>query len=272
MRILFLGDMVGRTGRTAVFERLPRIRERLSPHVVIVNGENAAGGFGITRTILEETLEAGADVVTTGNHAFDQRETLGWADAEDRFLRPANFPSGTPGRGSNVVETADGRRVLVANVMGRVFMHPDLDDPFQAAERLLSGVTLGRDVDAIIIDFHAEATSETQCFGHFVDGRASLVVGTHTHIPTADHQVLAGGTGYLTDAGMCGDYDSSLGMDKEEPLNRFLTRLPRERMQPASGEATVCGCLCITDDATGLARSVEPLRVGGRLSEVWPEG
>ena len=270
MRILFLGDMVGRTGRKAVFDRLPHIRGRLKPDVTIVNGENAAGGFGITRAILRETLEAGADIVTSGNHAFDQREAVGWADEEDRYLRPENFPRGTPGRGSNVVETADGRRVLVANIMGTVFVHPQLDDPFQAAERVLAGAVLGEAVDAVVIDFHAEATSEKQCFGHFVDGRASLVVGTHTHVPTADHQVLVGGTGYLSDAGMCGDYDSSLGMDKEEPLNRFLTRLPKGRMEPATGEATVCGCLCVTDDATGLAVSVEPLRVGGRLAPVRP--
>ncbi|MEL7273249.1 MAG: TIGR00282 family metallophosphoesterase [Pseudomonadota bacterium] len=270
MRILFLGDMVGRTGRTAVYERLPSLRRDLKADLVIVNGENAAGGFGITRTILHETLEAGADVVTSGNHAFDQKETLGWADEEQRFLRPANFPPGTPGRGSTMVETADGRRVLVANIMARVFMHPELDDPFAAAERELAAAPLGEVADAVVIDFHAEATSEAQCFGHFVDGRASLVVGTHTHVPTADHQVLVGGTAYLSDAGMCGDYDSSLGMDKEEPLNRFLTKVTRNRMEPASGEATVCGVLTVTDDKTGLATGIEPLRIGGRLSQIMP--
>ncbi|MEL6505449.1 MAG: TIGR00282 family metallophosphoesterase [Pseudomonadota bacterium] len=270
MRILFLGDMVGRTGRTAVYERLPSLRRDLKADLVIVNGENAAGGFGITRTILHETLEAGADVVTSGNHAFDQKETLGWADEEQRFLRPANFPPGTPGRGSTMVETADGRRVLVANIMARVFMHPELDDPFAAAERELAAAPLGEVADAVVIDFHAEATSEAQCFGHFVDGRASLVVGTHTHVPTADHQVLVGGTAYMSDAGMCGDYDSSLGMDKEEPLNRFLTKVTRNRMEPASGEATVCGVLTVTDDKTGLATGIEPLRIGGRLSQIMP--
>ncbi|MEM9733976.1 MAG: TIGR00282 family metallophosphoesterase [Pseudomonadota bacterium] len=270
MRILFLGDMVGRTGRTAVYDRLPGLRCDLKADLVIVNGENAAGGFGITRTILHETLEAGADVVTSGNHAFDQKETLGWADEEQRFLRPANFPAGTPGRGSTMVETADGRRVLVANIMARVFMHPELDDPFAAAERELAAAPLGDMADAVVIDFHAEATSEAQCFGHFVDGRASLVVGTHTHVPTADHQILVGGTAYMSDAGMCGDYDSSLGMDKEEPLNRFLTKVTRNRMEPASGEATVCGVLAVTDDKTGLATGIEPLRIGGRLSQILP--
>lgn len=270
MRLLFLGDMVGRTGRHAVRDRLPGLRERLCPDLVIVNGENAAGGFGITRAILHETLEAGADIITSGNHAFDQRETLTWADAEDRFLRPANFPAGTPGRGSNLIEAKNGARVLVANIMARVFMHPQLDDPFAAAERVLAEAPLGEVADAVVIDFHAEATSEKQCFGHFCDGRASLVVGTHTHIPTADHQVLVGGTAYLSDAGMCGDYDSSLGMEKEEPLNRFLTTLPKGRMEPACGEATICGVLVVTDDKTGLATAIEPLRIGGRLSQIIP--
>lgn len=270
MRILFLGDMVGRTGRQAVYEHLPRLRQELKADIAIVNGENAASGFGVTRKILQETLDAGADIVTTGNHAFDQKETLVWADEEDRFLRPANYPSGTPGRGSNLVEAANGARVLVANIMGRVFMHPDLEDPFQAAERTLEQCPLGSAADAIVIDFHCEATSEAQCFGHFVDGRVSLVAGTHTHIPTADHHVLEGGTAFISDAGMCGDYNSSLGMDKEEPLNRFLTRIPRSRMEPATGEATVCGVLAVTDDATGLATAIEPLRIGGRLSPVMP--
>lgn len=270
MRILFLGDMVGKAGRTAVYEKLPAIRKKLKLDFVIVNGENAAGGFGITRKILHDTLEAGADVVTTGNHVFDQKEALAFADAEERFLRPANFPFGTPGRGSYLFEAANGAHVLVANIMGRVFMHPELNDPFTAAEEILAACPLGEAADAIILDFHAEATSEKQCFAHFVDGRASLVVGTHTHIPTADHQVLSGGTAYLTDAGMCGDYDSSIGMDKEEPLNRFLTKLPKRRMEPASGPVTLSGVMVVTDDKTGLAKECWPLRTGGRLSEIWP--
>ncbi len=270
MRILFLGDMVGKTGRTAVYEKLPGLRKKLKTDFVIVNGENAASGFGITRKIFLETLEAGADIVTSGNHAFDQKETLNWADGEERFLRPVNFPDGTAGRGSNLVEAKNGARVLVANIMGRVFMHPELDDPFAAVEKELTACPLGEAADAIVIDFHAEATSESQCFAHFVDGRASLVVGTHTHVPTSDHQILNGGTAYMSDAGMCGDYDSSLGMDKEEPLNRFLTKISKTRMEPAKGEATICGVLVVTDDKTGLATAIEPLRIGGRLSEVVP--
>ncbi len=270
MRILFLGDMVGKSGRTAVYDALPRLKENLATDIVIVNGENAAGGFGITRKILHETLEAGADIVTSGNHAFDQKEALVWADSEDRFLRPVNFPRGTAGHGSNLFEAENGARVLVVNVMGRVFMHPELDDPFAAAETELAACPLGEVADAIVFDFHAEASSESVCFGHFVDGRASLVVGTHTHVPTADHQILNGGTAYMTDVGMCGDYDSSLGMDKEEPMYRFLTKLSRGRLEPANGEATVCGVLVVTDDKTGLATAIAPVRCGGRLEEVWP--
>jgi len=263
--------MVGKTGRSIVFDKLPGIRKKLNLDFVIVNGENAAAGFGITESIFHQTLEAGADVVTTGNHAFDKKEALSFAEREERFLRPANFPAGTPGRGSNLIEAKNGARVLVANIMGRVFMHPELDDPFQVAEKELAACPLGEAADAVIFDFHAEATSEKQCFGHFVDGRASLVVGTHTHIPTADHQILPGGTAYMTDAGMCGDYDSSIGMDKEEPLHRFVTKVPKGRMEPATGPATLSGVMIVTDDATGLAKQVAPIRLGGCLSECWPE-
>lgn len=270
MRLLFLGDMVGRAGRTAVYERLPGLIESQKADFVIVNGENAAGGFGITEDIFNQTIEAGADVVTTGNHVWDQKEALGVADREDRFLRPANYPSGTPGRGAYVYEARNGARVMVMNIMGRLFMNPELDDPFACVEAKLDGMELGQGADAIFIDFHAEATSEKQCFGHFVDGRVSAVVGTHTHVPTADHQILTGGTGYLTDAGMCGDYDSSLGMDKEEPINRFVTKVPRGRFEAALGEATICGVGIEIDDRSGLATAVRPLRVGPRLESVLP--
>lgn len=270
MRLLFLGDMVGRTGRQAVFEQLPGLVSDFRLDFVIVNGENAAGGFGITRDILIETLDAGADVVTTGNHVWDQREALSFASQEERFLRPANFPPGTPGRGSGVYEARNGARVMVANIMGRVFMHPELDDPFQAGERILSECPLGDRADAVVIDFHAEATSEKMCFGHFVDGRASLVVGTHTHCPTGDAQILNGGTGYISDAGMCGDYDSSLGFDKEEPLNRFLSKVAKGRFEAAAGPATLCGIGVNISDRTGLAEKIAPLRLGPRLAESIP--
>ncbi len=270
MRLLFLGDMVGRRGREAVFSALPGFIAEWKLDFVIVNGENAAGGFGITEAIFERTLAAGADVVTTGNHAFDQREALTFAARQPRFVRPANFPDGTPGRGVDIFEARNGSRIMVANVMGNVFMNPALDDPFRCAEQLLAGVSLGRDVDAIFIDFHAEATSEKVCFGHFVDGRVSAVIGTHTHTPTADAQILNGGTAYLSDAGMCGDYDSSLGMDKEEPLSRFLTKLAKGRFEAAEGEATICGVGIEIDDKTGLATRIAPLRIGPRLENVRP--
>src|SRR5690606_31893966 len=237
---------------------------------VIVNGENAAGGFGITEEIYLRTLEAGADVVTTGNHVWDQREALAFGSRSDRFIRPANFPSGPPGRGTGLYEAKNGARVFVTNIMGRVFMHPELDDPFQAAERELAASPLGEVADAVVIDFHAEATSEKMCMGHFVDGKASLVVGTHTHQPTADHQILDGGTGYLSDAGMCGDYNSSLGMEKEEPLNRFLSKVPKGRFEAAGGPATICGVGLDISDRTGLCERIAPLRLGPRLEETVP--
>ena len=271
MRLLFLGDMVGRSGRQAVHDQLPGLISDFKLDFVIVNGENAAGGFGITEEIFQATIDAGADVMTTGNHVWDQREALIFADRHDQFLRPANYPAGTPGKGAGVYLARNGARVLVANIMGRVFMHPDLDDPFKSAEAILAACPLGEQADAVIFDFHAEATSEKQCFGHFVDGRASFVVGTHTHVPTADHQILNGGTAYMSDAGMCGDYDSSLGMEKEEPLNRFLTKVPRGRFEAASGPATICGVGVEISDRTGLAEKIAPLRLGPRLAETVPD-
>ena len=270
MRLLFLGDIVGRAGRNAVVERLPGLVEAHRLDFVIVNGENAAGGFGITEDILRAVLDAGADVVTSGNHAFDQREALVFAQRQDRFLRPVNYPEGTPGRGAGLFMARNGARVLVVNVMGRVFMDA-LDDPFAAVDRDLAACPLGEQADAIVIDIHAEASSEKQAMAWHVDGRATLVVGTHTHVPTSDYRILAGGTAYQTDAGMCGDYDSVIGMDKEEPLNRFLTRISNARMQPAEGEATVCGVAVETDDRTGLATNIAPIRIGGRLQPALPD-
>jgi 2',3'-cyclic-nucleotide 2'-phosphodiesterase len=266
VRLIFLGDVVGRSGRDAVHEYLPQLRERYSPDVVVINGENAAHGFGITEEIYLGLREAGADVVTLGNHAFDQREALVFIEREDRLIRPVNWAKGCPGKGSAMVVTERGRRVLVINAMGCVMIQPQLDDPFAALERELETCRLGRDCDAVLIDFHAEATSEKMAMGHFVDGRASLLVGTHTHVPTADHQILPNGTAYMSDAGMCGDFNSVIGMDKEEPLQRFLRKLPVERMKPAEGPATVCGVAVETDDKTGLAVKIAPLRMGGRLS------
>jgi metallophosphoesterase (TIGR00282 family) len=269
MRVLLLGDIVGRSGRQAVLERLPAIRERLSLDFVVANGENAAGGFGITEKIMTELLKSGVDVVTTGNHVWDQKETAGFIDRAPRLLRPENFPKHTPGRGFGIYEARDGRKVLVANLMGRLFMDA-LDDPFAAAEAILARTGLGRGADAVLFDFHAEATSEKMAFGHAFDGRVSAVVGTHTHVPTADTMLLAGHTAYQTDAGMCGDYDSVIGMQKTLPVQRFVSKMPTDRLTVADGPATVCGLYVETDDATGLARHAAPLRVGGKLAESWP--
>jgi metallophosphoesterase (TIGR00282 family) len=270
MRLLFLGDMCGRTGRTKVHRELPGLIEKLNLDFVVVNGENAAGGFGITENILEQTLEAGADVVTTGNHVWDQREALSFADRHDRFLRPANYPPGTPGKGSNIYDARNGARVMVMNIMGRVFMNPELDDPFQCVEHQLAAARMGEAADVIMVDFHCEATSEKVCFGHFVDGRVSLVVGTHTHCPTADHHILGGGTAYISDAGMCGSYNSSLGMDKEEPINRFVSKIPKGRFEAASGEATLSGVGVEIDETSGLATYIAPLRLGPILDNCLP--
>ncbi|WP_436638943.1 TIGR00282 family metallophosphoesterase [Microbaculum sp. FT89] len=270
MRLLFLGDVVGRSGREIVVDRLPELRSRLDADFVVVNGENSAGGFGITEAIHGELIDAGADVVTTGNHVWDQREALVFIERTPTLLRPINFPAGTPGRGAGLYEARNGARVLVINAMGLVFMNM-LEDPFAALSRELEACPLGGGADAIVVDFHAEATSEKQAMGHFLDGRASLVVGTHTHVPTADHMVLAEGTAYMTDVGMCGDYDSVIGMDKEEPLRRFLTKIPSGRFEPALGDASLSGVLVETDDSTGLARRVAPVRLGGHLSETLPD-
>ena len=264
---MFLGDVVGKSGREAVCQRLPELKAQLKPDIVVVNGENAAHGFGITEDIFRQLREAGADVVTLGNHAFDQREALVFIAREDRLIRPINWNEGCPGAGSTLVETKNGRRVLVINAMGRVMVEPQLNDPFPAVDKALESCPMGVACDAVILDFHAETSSEKMAMGHFCDGRASLVVGTHTHVPTADHHILKGGTAYQTDAGMCGDYDSVIGMDKAEPMQRFLRKLPVERMRPADGEATVCGIIVETDDISGLAKRVAPIRLGGMLGQ-----
>ena len=269
MRLLFLGDIVGRPGRNAVTEHLPGLRERWRLDCVIINGENAAGGFGITEAICDEVLAAGADAITLGNHSWDQREALVFIERQPRLLRPVNYPSGTPGRGANLIDTRSGPRVLVINVMGRLFMDP-LDDPFAAVDREIEACPLARVADAIVVDVHAEATSEKEALAHYLDGRVSLVVGTHTHVPTADHRVLKGGTAYLSDAGMCGDYDSVLGMQKEESIRRFLQKTPGPRMEPGQGEGTLSGIAVETDDRTGLALRLAPVRLGPHLEEAWP--
>jgi hypothetical protein len=270
MRILLIGDVIGRPGREAVGAELPNLREMLGLDFVIVNAENAAGGFGLTRTVANELFASGVDVLTSGNHWLDQREILTFIDEDDRILRPLNYPKGTPGRGANLYMAKNGARILVVNPMGRVFMDA-LDDPFAAVDAEISACALGEDTDAIVIDMHAEATSEKMAMGHFCDGRASLVVGTHSHVPTADAQILPNGTAYQTDAGATADYDSVIGMDKAEPLQRFTTKISGGRMSPATGPATLCAVFVETDDRTGLATMVSPVRVGGRLAPALPD-
>jgi metallophosphoesterase (TIGR00282 family) len=268
VRILFVGDIVGRSGRAIVLDRLPGLIADWKLDCVIINGENAAGGFGITEAIYRDLIDAGADAVTLGNHAWDQKEALVFIARAPRLIRPINYPAGTPGRGAALIDAKNGARVLVINAMGRIFMDP-LDDPFASVERELAACPLGTAADAIVIDLHGEATSEKQTMGHFVDGRASLVVGTHTHAPTADHQILPGGTGFISDVGMTGDYDSVIGMAKHEPLGRFLRRISTAKFEPATGPATLCA-VAIETDPSGLAQRIAAVRLGGRLEEARP--
>jgi metallophosphoesterase (TIGR00282 family) len=269
MRILFIGDVIGRPGREVIAAELPHLRDALKLDFVVINGENLAGGFGVTRVVANEMFALGIDVITTGNHWLDQREILTFIDHDDRILRPRNYPPGTPGKGVGLYETRSGARVLVVNAMGRVFMDA-LDDPFAAVEAELTACPLGEGADAVIVDIHAEATSEKMAMGQFCDGRASLVVGTHQHIPTADAQILPGGTAYQTDAGACADYDSVIGMEKFEPIQRFTKKMSMGRFAPATGPATLCGVFVETN-AKGLASRIEPVRVGGRLKQTVPE-
>jgi hypothetical protein len=264
MHILFLGDVVGRTGRDTVAAALPELRARLNIELAVVNAENASHGFGLAPDMARTLFAAGADVLTLGNHSWDRKEIIPYLAETPRLLRPLNYPPGTPGAGSVVVELPDGRRALVLSAMGRLFMDA-LDCPFRATAVALAKYRLGTSVAAIVADFHAEATSEKMAFGHSFDGQVSVIVGSHTHCPSADHQILPGGTAFQSDAGMCGDYDSVIGMRKELSVARFVRQLPTERLTPAEGEATVCGVLVETDEASGLACRIEPFRLGGRL-------
>lgn len=269
MRILFLGDIVGRAGRDEVIARVPGWKQQYKLDAVIANGENSAHGFGITPQICDELYKAGVDCITTGNHIWGQRQIIPHIERDAKLLRPANMPASQPGRGVTVLETPWGKKIAVINIIARLFM--DLyDDPFAEMDKLLAEYKIGRNVDAIFVDFHGEATSEKMAMGHYCDGRVSFVVGTHTHVPTADTQILPKGTGYQTDAGMCGSFDSVIGMDVDLSLNIFLRRKPREKLYPSEGPVTICGVLCHIDDKTGLCTKVEQLRTGGRLQEALP--
>ncbi|WP_298215853.1 TIGR00282 family metallophosphoesterase [Acidocella sp.] len=270
MRLLLIGDLLGRSGREAALKHIPVLRARLRLDFVAVNAENASHGFGLAPEMAEALFAAGADVITLGNHAWDRREIIPYIATERRLLRALNFPPGTPGEGAYLATLADGRKVLTAQAMGRLFMEP-LDCPFRAVEELLTRHRLGVTAQAILLDIHAEASSEKMAFAHAFDGRVSAVTGTHTHVPTADHQILPGGSAYVTDLGMSGDYDSVIGMQTGAALGRFIRKMPGEKLSPAEGEATLCGAFVETDDATGLARRISPLRLGGRLAPVMPD-
>ncbi len=270
MRILFLGDVMGRSGRKAVAERLAGLRADWGLDFVVVNGENATSGAGLSPEHATALLEAGADCLTLGDHAFDQKAMLAFAEQEQRIIRPLNFAKVAPGRGARVFSLQDGRKILVAQALGQVFMKRPFDDPFSAISPVLKAHPLGGQTQAVLVDMHCEATSEKMAMGHWCDGRASIVVGTHTHIPTADTQILPGGTAFQADAGMCGDYDSVIGVEKSEPMRRFITGMPKGRFEPATGEATLSGLFVETDDRTGLAQRAVPVRVGGRLSPAVP--
>ncbi|SMX27857.1 hypothetical protein TRP8649_01967 [Pelagimonas phthalicica] len=267
MRLLFLGDVMGRAGRAAITEHLPKLRDDWRLDFVVVNGENASNGMGLSGEHAKLILNAGADVVTLGDHAFDQKDMLSFIESEPRVLRPINFAKQAPGRGVGLFNDRRGRKVLVSQVLGQVFMKRAYDDPFSAMDEVLRRHPMGGQAQAILVDMHCEATSEKMGMGHFCDGRASLVVGTHTHVPTGDAQILPGGTAYLTDAGMCGDYNSVIGMEKAEPMRRFVTGMVKGRFTPATGEATLSGIVVETDDRSGKATSITPIRHGGRLQQ-----
>jgi 2',3'-cyclic-nucleotide 2'-phosphodiesterase len=270
MKLLFLGDVMGRAGRAAITEHLPRLRTEWRLDFVVVNGENATSGMGLNAGHAKALLDAGADCLTLGDHAFDQKDMLQYIETEPRIIRPINFAKSAPGKGYRLFNASQGRKVLVAQVLGNVFMKRAFDDPFSAIEPVLKSHPRGGLAQAVIVDMHCEATSEKMAMGHYCDGRASLVVGTHTHVPTADAMILSKGTGYLTDAGMCGDYNSVIGMEKAEPMRRFVTGMSKSRFTPALEEATLSGVYVETDDRTGAATKVRMIRVGGRLDSATP--
>ncbi|MGR3291251.1 MAG: TIGR00282 family metallophosphoesterase [Paracoccaceae bacterium] len=270
MKILFLGDIVGRTGRTAITENLARLRTKWRLDFVVVNADNASNAAGLTTAHAKQLLGAGVDCITLGDHAFDHRDMMQFVEAEPRMLRPINYAKSAPGKGARVYDAPGGRKILVAHVLGQVFMKRAFDDPFSAMDQVLRTHPLGGLVQASLVDIHCEVTSEKMTMGVFCDGRTSVVVGTHTHVPTSDAMILPGGTAYLSDAGMCGDYNSVIGMDKAEPLRRFVTGMGKGRFVAAQGEATLSGLYVETDDRTGKATRIEMVRQGGCLLQSGP--
>ncbi|PCI01928.1 MAG: metallophosphoesterase [Alphaproteobacteria bacterium] len=266
MKILFIGDVAAAPGRKALAEHLPSLCAKIKPDSIIVNGENAAHGIGITPKIADEIFDMGVSCITGGDHSFDKSEIIPHMEKEPRIIRPVNYPVGAPGNGVYSYRDQNGKFVTVINAMGRVFMNALIDCPFKSMDKILENVKLGQGADAIIVDFHGEATSEMVCMGQYLDGRVSAVLGTHTHIPTADHRVLPKGTGFQSDVGMTGCYNSSIGMDFEAPLQAFVVGRRLTKMEPATGQGTICGALVDIDDKTGLATKVTPVRYGDDTS------
>jgi metallophosphoesterase (TIGR00282 family) len=265
MNILLLGDIVGPSGRKAIIEKLPKIIEKKKIDFVIANGENAGDmGVGITKKIFNQFIEAGADVVTTGNHVWDEKEAMEFIISEGRLLRPENLTKGSPGNGYGIFISKNKKKVAVINLMGNIFMKKS-EDVFEGAKKFIKNVQLKKDADFIIVDMHGEITSEKMAMGYLFDGKATMVVGTHTHIPTSDHMILEKGTAYQTDVGMCGDYKSVIGMNRDNSLKKFLKDSSAKKHYPALGEATISGILVSADDNTGLAKKIEPIILGKYL-------
>ena len=265
MRLLFLGDIVGKTARTSLAENLSNIKKKLSIEFVLANAENATSGVGLSATHAKLLFDAGVNCISLGDHAFDQNEMINFAERENRIIRPINYAKSAPGSGFRIFNLGV-KKILILQVLGQVFMKKPFSDPFEAIETYLKKYTLNSNVDAIIIDFHAEATSEKNALALHLDGRVSVIAGTHTHIPTADTRILPNGTAYQTDLGMCGDYLSVIGMEKTEPIRRFVEKTPGGRFNPAQGEPTLCGVI-IETSTDGLSESIEPFRIGGILSQ-----
>jgi len=265
MNILLLGDIMGPSGRKAITEKLPQIIKKKKIDFVIVNGENAGDmGVGITKKNFDEFVQAGADVITTGNHVWDEKEAIEFIDSENRLLRPQNLIKGSPGNGYGIFISKNNKKVAVINLMGNIFMKK-CEDVFDEAKQFIKTVQLKKDADFIIVDVHGEITSEKMALGYLFDGKATMVVGTHTHVPTSDHMILEKGTAYQTDVGMCGDYNSVIGMNKDNSLKKFLKDPSAKKHFPALGEATISGLMVIADDNTGLAKKVEPIILGKYL-------
>ena len=265
MNILILGDIVGPSGREALIKKLPNLIKKKKLDFVIINGENAAdSGVGITKKNTEEFFEAGTDVITSGNHIWDEKETMEFITSEKRLLRPENLIKGSPGLGSGIFKSKNNKKVAVINLMGNIFMKK-CEDVFESAKKFIQTVKLKKDADFIVVDMHGEITSEKMAIGYLFDGKVTMVVGTHTHVPTSDHRILEKGTAYQTDIGMCGDYNSVIGMNRDNSLKKFFKDSSAVRHYPALGEATISGLLVFADHTTGLAKKVEPVIIGGAL-------